>query len=171
MSGMWGPGMAGVGVNVWPANASDEMAVNSEWIFRAIIENSHVAVIYADEAGIIRMWNEGAVEIFGWTKQEAVGRSMDLMIPEKYRARHWEGYFRTMKTGVTRYERERLAVPSLTKSGNIISIEFNIVLLKTPDGTVAGIAAILNDVTARRQEDLALRKRLAALEAQAQDEG
>jgi PAS domain S-box-containing protein len=151
------------GMNLGPAILSEQL--NGQDIFRQIIENTHVAVICADEAGIIRMWNVGAEEIFGWTKQEALGISMDLIIPEKYRARHWEGYFRTMKTGVTRYERERLAVPALTRNGTIISIEFNIVLLKTPHGRIAGIAGLLTDVTARRQEDLALRRRLAALEA------
>jgi PAS domain S-box-containing protein len=141
-----------------------------EWVFRAIIENSHVAVIFADVAGIIRLWNAGAEEIFGWTKQEALGHSMDLMIPEKYRARHWQGYFRTMKTGVTRYERQRLAVPALTKTGTTISVEFNIVLLKTSTNKIAGIAALLTDVTDRRQEDLALRRRLADLEARCHEE-
>jgi PAS domain S-box-containing protein len=150
------------GMSRWPTDAAEN---GGDWVFRAIIENTHVAVIVADEAGIIRVWNVGAQEIFGWTRQEALGNSMDLIIPEKYRARHWEGYFRTMRTGVTRYERERLAVPALTKNGTRISIEFNIALLKTPQATIAGIAALLTDVTARRQEDIALRKRLAALEA------
>ena len=125
-------------------------------------------MIYGDAAGIRRLWNKGAEEIFGWTAEEALGRSMDLIIPEKHRASHWEGYYRVMKTGVTKYGRNVLAVPALTKGGRRVSIEFNVVLLKAPSGEVAGIAAILQDVTARWERDKALRQRLAAAEAKAQ---
>ena len=147
---------------------SANRAASDDWVYRAIIENSPVAVIYADEKGIVRIWNKGAEEIFGWTEQEMLGQSMDPIIPEKYRARHWKGYARTMKSGETHYGRERLAVPAITKDGDTISIEFNIVLLKSRDGNVAGIAALLSDVTVRRQEYIAMRKRIAALEAQTQ---
>ena len=125
-------------------------------------------MIYGDAAGIRRLWNKGAEEIFGWTAEEALGRSMDLIIPEKHRASHWEGYYRVMKTGVTKYGRNVLAVPALTKGGRRVSIEFNVVLLKAPSGEVAGIAAILQDVTARWERDKALRQRLAAAEAKVQ---
>jgi PAS domain S-box-containing protein len=136
-----------------------------DWAYKDIVENSPVAIIYADEAGVVRLWNRGAEEIFGWKQEEALGRSMDFIIPEKYRVRHWEGYFRTMKTGTTKYGRTLLAVPALTKSGGTISIEFNVLLLKSASGATVGIAAFLMDVTARRQKDMELRKRIATLEA------
>lgn len=136
-----------------------------DWAYKDIVENSPVAIIYADEAGVVRLWNRGAEEIFGWKQEEALGRSMDFIIPEKYRVRHWEGYFRTMKTGTTKYRRTLLAVPALTKSGGTISIEFNVLLLKSASGATVGIAAFLMDVTARRQKDMELRKRIATLEA------
>jgi PAS domain S-box-containing protein len=137
-------------------------------LYRHIVEDSRVAMIYGDAAGIMRLWNKGAEDIFGWTAEEALGRSMDLIIPEKHRATHWEGYYRVMKTGVTKYGRNVLAVPALTKGGRRVSIEFNVVLLKAPSGEVIGIAAILQDVTARWERDKALRQRLAAAEAKAQ---
>ena len=136
-----------------------------DWLYRHIVEDSQVAVIYGDAAGIMRLWNKGAEEIFGWTAQEALGRSMDLVIPEKHRASHWEGYRRVMESGVSKYGSSVLAVPALTKDGRRVSIEFNVVLLKTPDGGVVGIAAILQDVTQRWERDKALRQRLAAAEA------
>ncbi len=139
-----------------------------DWLYQHIVEDSRVAVIYGDAAGIMRLWNKGAEEIFGWTAEEALGQSMDLIIPEKHRAAHWEGYYRVMKTGVTKYGRNVLAVPALTKGGRRASIEFNVVLLKAPSGEVVGIAAILQDVTARWERDKALRQRLAAAEATAQ---
>jgi PAS domain S-box-containing protein len=136
-----------------------------DWLYRHIVEDSRVAVIYGDAAGLMRLWNKGAEEIFGWTAEEALGRSMDLIIPEKHRTSHWEGYYRVMKTGVTKYGRSVLAVPALTKDGRRLSIEFNVVLLKSPNGEVVGIAAILQDVTERWERDTAIRKRLAAAEA------
>jgi PAS domain S-box-containing protein len=96
----------------------------NDWLYQHIVEDSRVAVIYGDAAGIVRLWNKGAEEIFDWTAEEALGRSMDLIIPEKHRASHWEGYYRVMKTGVTKYGRNVLAVPALTKGGRRVSIEF-----------------------------------------------
>jgi PAS domain S-box-containing protein len=90
---------------------------------------------------------------------------MDMIIPEKHRPRHWEGYDKVMASGVTKYGSSVLAVPALTKDGRRISVEFNVVLLKDADGQVLGIAASLQDVTARWERDKALRARLAEMEA------
>jgi PAS domain S-box-containing protein len=103
--------------------------------------------------------------MFGWTAGEAIGKSMDMIIPDKHRARHWEGYSHVMESGVTKYGQSVLAVPALTKDGRRISIEFNVVLLKVTDGRVLGAAATIQDVTARWKRDKALRARLAELEA------
>ena len=90
---------------------------------------------------------------------------MDMIIPEKHRPRHWEGYDRVMGSGITKYGRNLLAVPALTKDGRRISVEFNVVLLKDAEGRVLGIAATMQDVTARWERDKALHARLADLEA------
>jgi PAS domain S-box-containing protein len=109
--------------------------------------------------------------MFGWTAGEVIGKSMDMIIPEKHRARHWEGYDRVMETGVTKYGQNVLAVPASTKDGRRISIEFNVVLLKDADGRVLGIAATVQDVTARWERDKALHARLAELEAKLKQAG
>jgi PAS domain S-box-containing protein len=140
----------------------------NEWLYRHIVEDSGTAVIYGDADGMIRVWNRGAEEIFGWTAEEALGQSMDLIIPEKHRNSHNQGYSRVMKSGITKYGRSVLAVPALTKDGRRISIEFSVVLLKEPTGEVVGIAAFLQDITERWERDKALRVRLAAAEALAQ---
>lgn len=123
------------------------------------------AVVYSDREGIIRLWNQGAETIFGYRREDAVGQTLDLIIPERWRGRHWEGYRRVMRTGVTRYGRELLAVPASRGDGRRISIEFSIVLHTDGDGQVLGAAAIVRDVTTRWQQEQALRKRLATLEA------
>jgi PAS domain S-box-containing protein len=95
---------------------------------------------------------------------------MDLIIPEKHRNSHNQGYCHVMKTGVTKYGRTVLAVPALTKDGHGISVEFSVVLLKEPTGELVGIAAFLQDITQRWERDKALRVRLTAAEASAQQQ-
>jgi PAS domain S-box-containing protein len=137
------------------------------WLCERIVAESHVATIYADREGIIRLWNGGAEDMFGYAAGEAVGRSMEMIIPEKHRARHNEGYRRVMETGITKYGRDVLAVPALRKDGSRISIEFYISLVRSPEGEVLGAAAMVQDVTARWEREKALRAKLAALEAKA----
>ncbi len=137
------------------------------WLCERIVEDSHVAIIFADRDGIIRLWNTGAEEMFGYSAAEAVGQPMQMLIPEKHRVRHDEGYSRVMETGVTKYGREVLAVPALRKDGTRISIEFHIGLVRSPEGKMLGAAAMIQDVTARWERDRALRAKLATLEAKA----
>ncbi len=137
-----------------------------EWLCRRIVEDAPDVIIFADREGVIRLWNAGAQAVFGYQPEEAVGKTLDLIVPERLRERHWEGFRRVMATGVTRYGREELlAVPAIGKDGGRISVEFSIVMLRDAAGEPLGIAAILRDVTQRWQEQRQLRKRLAALEA------
>jgi PAS domain S-box-containing protein len=129
-----------------------------------VVDSTPLAVVFTDREGIVRLWNHGAEVMFGWTAEDTLGKSMDMMVPEKHKARHWEGYDRVMQTGETKYGREVLSVPALTKDGRRISIEFNIALVKDNDGHVLGAAATINDVSARWERDKALRARLHELE-------
>jgi PAS domain S-box-containing protein len=124
------------------------------------------AIVYADEMGLIRVWNAGAVRMFGFTEQEAMGQSLDIIVPAGPRDRHWHGYHETMRTGQTRYgDGQILAVPAVRKDGTRLSVEFTIVPFTGEDGKMAGIAAIMRDVTARFEELRTLRKELATLRA------
>lgn len=134
-------------------------------LFRRLVEEMPEAVVFADRQGAIRLWNPGAEAMFGYSAEEALGRSLDLIIPERYRARHWDGYRQVMSTGATRYGQRLLAVPAVRKDGRRMSIEFSIALLRDEHGEVIGAAAVVRDVTARWQADRELRKRVAALEA------
>ena len=142
-------------------------AVDPDWLCRRIVEESPLAVLYGDREGRIRFWNAAAESIFGYKADEVLGQSMDLIIPERQRPRHWEGWDRVMATGVTRYGHDVLAVPAQKKDGTRISVEFYILLLRAPTGEILGAAAILQDVTARWQQQKELKARLAALEARA----
>jgi PAS domain S-box-containing protein len=120
------------------------------------------AIVYADAEGVIRVWNRGATRIFGFAEAEALGRSLDLIVPENLRERHWQGYRATMRTGQSRYGNGQiLSVPAVRKDGTRVSVEFTIVPFTDNAGRMIGIAAIMRDATARFEELRALRRQLA----------
>jgi PAS domain S-box-containing protein len=134
----------------------------SELVAQAVLLTRSDAIIAADRDGIICFWNPGAERMFGHVSGEAVGRSLDLIIPERLRRRHWDGFRQTMETGRSRYgEGDLLSVPALRKDGTTISVEFTIVLLKSEPVGVRGIVAIMRDVSRRFEEMRQLRRKLA----------
>jgi PAS domain S-box-containing protein len=119
----------------------------------ALLQMMSDAIIASDRDGKITFWNPGAERIFGFSRTEAIGQSLDLIIPERLRARHWAGYIEMMHTGESRYGHgDLLSVPALRKDGTRLSIEFTILPLKDEAGAMTGMAAILRDVTARFEE-------------------
>jgi PAS domain S-box-containing protein len=139
---------------------ADERAQLGDALMTAIPD----AVIYAGCDGMIRYWNAGATRIFGFGKAEAIGQSLDIVIPPNLRERHWEGYHHVMKTGKSRYRvSDLLSVPAHAKSGAKLSIQFTVALVRDAGGAPVGIVAVLRDVT----RDFVELKRLRALERQA----
>ncbi|HEU5273910.1 MAG TPA: PAS domain S-box protein [Xanthobacteraceae bacterium] len=139
--------------------------MDPDLVAHAILSTPSDAIVAADRDGIIRVWNPGAERIFGFAAADAIGRSLDLIIPERLRQRHWDGYRHTIATGQSRYgEGDVLAVPALRRDGSTISVEFTIVPLKAATGEMTGIVAILRDVTQRFQETRALKRKLAEAE-------
>jgi len=145
---------------------ADSTGTMSEaWLAHAVVNESAEAIVVSDPDGIIRLWNGGAARMFGYTADEALGRNLDLIIPEKLRARHNKGYEQTMATGYTRYGESLLSVPALHRDGHRLSIEFSVALLRNESGEIVGISAIMREVTERRNADRELRTKLAELEA------
>ena len=131
--------------------------------YRTLAHEAPDAIVYADAEGMIAFWNKGAERIFGFPASEAMGKSLDLIIPKTLRKRHWDGYAGTVQTGATRYGAgDILAVPAIRKDGTRISVEFTILPFRDRAGRILGIAAILRDVTRRFEEMNALRKEAAA---------
>ena len=127
-----------------------------------ILSTRSDGIVSADRDGIIGFWNPGAERLFGYSREEAVSRSLDLIIPERLRKRHWDGYSRVMQTGQSRYgQGDVLSVPALRKDGTIISVEFTVVPLKNEAEQMIGMAAIIRDVTARYNEMRGLKRALA----------
>lgn len=134
---------------------------------REIVDGCSEAVLFSDREGLIRFWNPGAEKLFGFSREEAIGKSLDIIIPDKMRERHWDGYYRVMATGETRYATELLTAPALCKDGRRLSTEFSMVLVRDDKGVVQGAGAVIRDVTSRWEREKALKERLATLETQA----
>ena len=132
---------------------------------KQLVAGAGDAIIVCDALGAIALWNRSAERIFGFTEAEALGQSLDLIIPQRQRERHWEGYHKTMATAVTRYGADVLRVPVLHKDGHMLSIAFTVSMLFSDDQKVTGIVAMVRDETARFAELRDLRKRLAELES------
>jgi PAS domain S-box-containing protein len=128
----------------------------------ALLNSASDAIVATDRDGRITVWNPGAERIFGFAADAAVGQTLDLIIPENLRARHWEGFRHVMATGTSRYGHgDLLSVPGLTRDGRRISVEFTIVMLRDGEGRLTGTVAVMRDVTMRFEEVRDLRRKLA----------
>ena len=132
--------------------------------FKQLVEGAGDAIMVCDAKGAITLWNRAAERIFGFTEAEALGQSLDMIIPQRQRQRHWDGYNKTMETGITKYGADLLRVPALHKDGHTLSIAFTVSMLFSEDREVTGIVAIVRDETARFAEERKLRARLQEAE-------
>ena len=123
------------------------------------------ALIVSDVQGRVVAWNAAAERLFGWSAAEAMGQRMDMIIPERLRKRHWDGYDKSMQTGQTRYAHDVLRVPAVDKAGNAMSIAFTVFMLFGPDGKPNACGSVIRDETDRFAQDRELRKRVSDLEA------
>ncbi|QWE17106.1 PAS domain-containing protein [Polynucleobacter sp. AP-Nino-20-G2] len=122
------------------------------------------AVVVADAHEKIVLWNAAATRIFGYSEEEALGSTLDLIVPERQRQRHNEGYSKSMATGTTRYGTSLLKVPAKHKDGRTLSISFTVGMLFDEKHQANGVAAVIRDETERFAEERALKKRLSELE-------
>jgi PAS domain S-box-containing protein len=134
-------------------------------LLKQFVDNAPDAILISDNEGIIRFWNSGAEQMFGHSAGEAVGQSLDLIIPENLRSRHWEGYWRVMASGETKYKTGLLSSPGVCKDGSRVSLEFSMVLLHDEVGNMQGCASVMRDVTERWKKEKELKARLSACEA------
>ena len=134
--------------------------------FRQLVEAVGDAIVASDASGAITLWNPAAERMFGFTESEALGKSLDIIIPQRQQQRHWDGYRKTMATGQTKYGNDVLRVPAVHKDGSARSIAFTVALLHSTDRKVSAIVAVIRDETSRFAEERSLRKRLTELEIQ-----
>ncbi len=132
---------------------------------QALVNAIGDAVVVCDAHGAIVLWNPAAERMFGFSQAEALGASLDIIIPDRMQARHWEGYHKTMETGHTKYGHDVLKVPAVGKGGRSMSIAFTVAMLYGADGKPSHVIGVMRDETVRFAEDRALKKRLTELES------
>jgi PAS domain S-box-containing protein len=132
------------------------------WLLRSIPE----ALVFCDLQGQIRYWNAGAEQVFGWSAQEALGQSLDLIIPERMRKAHWEGFDQAIARGGVKPGRSAMMTRSLHKTQESIYVEMSFSMVSDATGRLIGSLAVAREATARFTEEKALRKQLAELTAQ-----
>ena len=133
-------------------------------VYRRIVEQTTDAVIFADREGLIRIWNRGAEAVFGFPAAEALGQSLDIIIPEELRKRHWEGYKRAIGVGRTRLGSRVLVTRGLHRDGSRLYVDLSFAVIVDDEGRAEGALAIGRNVTERYLAERALRKRVAELE-------
>ena len=132
----------------------------------AIVQQAPEAIVFADPAGVIRLWNRAAERVFGFSAAEAIGQSLDLIIPERLRAPHWAGFRRAIETGRTRSEGGSRITSGLHKSGRKVYVDLGFSLVFSAAGDILGALSIGRDADARRAEQAATAARLASLEGE-----
>jgi len=131
--------------------------------YQQLVETSADAIMVCNAAGKITLWNAASERMFGHTAREAMGQSLDIIIPQRQQARHWEGYHVTMASGITKYGTSVLRVPAVHKDGHTLSIAFTVSLLNDAAGQVSAIVAIVRDESVKFAQERALRERIAKL--------
>lgn len=132
----------------------------------ALVESLADAVIFADSAGLIRRWNPGAQAVFGYSEDEVLGQSLDVIIPERLRPGHWAGFNAAIQSGTMKHGRESMTTKSIHKDGRDLYLDLSFALVRDVSGQVLGAVAVARDITARFQAERESRRRIAELEEQ-----
>ena len=134
-------------------------------LYRALIDDLADAMIFTDRDGLIRVWNPGAEAVFGHRADEIIGKSLDVLIPDRLRSAHWAGFDTAMETGQLKHVRQSMTTRSIHKDGSDLYIDMSFALVRDDTGLVLGAVAVARDVTDRFKAEREARKRLADLEA------
>ncbi len=129
-----------------------------------LVEQSPDALIFADRSGVIRAWNAAAERVFGHPREQAIGQRLDLIVPERFREAHWQGYERAIGDGQTKYAGQSLPTRALRGDGEQFYVELSFAIVRGDDGEVAGALATARDITERFEQERDNRRRLAELE-------
>ena len=138
--------------------------IDSSIDFQALVTSVGDGIMASDAQGLITLWNPACERMFGFTQADALGKSLDLIIPQRQQKPHWDGYHKTMETGITKYGNDVLRVPAVHKDGHTLSIAFTVSMLHNPDGSVSAIVAVIRDESVKFAQERALKKRITELE-------
>lgn len=128
-----------------------------------LLQNAPDAIIYAGTDGMVAYWNAAAERVFGHTADEAMGQSLDLIIPEQFRDAHWTGYDRALGAGETKYAGQALTTRATKKGGETIYVDLGFAMIHDASGATIGVMATARDVTERFNRDRETRRELREL--------
>lgn len=133
-------------------------------LFEALVAQASDAIIFADREGRIVAWNAGAERLFGHATRDAIGQSLDVIIPDHLRQAHWDAFDRAVTTGTTRHDGRAIVTRSMKADGTKIYVDISFALVRDVAGAVVGSLAIARDATERHAAEAATRARIAELE-------
>jgi PAS domain S-box-containing protein len=128
-----------------------------------LIADSPDAVVFADTEGRIVVWNAAAERIFGYTEAEALGQTLDIIVPERFRDAHWKGFDRALGEKATKYAGQTLPTRAQRKDGSQIYVELSFAIV-VMDGEAVGALATARDITERFERERDQRAKLRAAE-------
>jgi len=130
---------------------------------RLLVDQTDDGLVFADREGVIRAWSAGAERIFGFPRGEAVGQTLDLIVPERFREAHWRGYDHALETGVTKYAGQVMPTRSARKDGTTIYVELSFTMIHDDAGAIIGVLGGARDITQRFEREREERARQRAL--------
>ena len=110
-------------------------------LFRLVVEQAPDGIIFADREGAIQIWNSAAAELFGYLPEEALGRPLDIIIPEHLRHAHWEGFGNAVASGHTKHGTRAMKTRATHKAGQKLYVNLAFSVVKDREGTVIGAMA------------------------------
>lgn len=148
---------------------SDDVSVPAVTLSQLIIESMPEALIFSDPEGAIKIWNAGATSLFGYTPEDALGRSLNLIIPDHLRKAHWDGFHQAIMRGSTTHGRRSAITRALHKAGQQLYVDMSFSVVGDNDGKIIGALAIARDATERYVEERNLRRQLAEMKSVRRD--
>ena len=131
---------------------------------RLIVDQSPDAIVFAGTDGVIQVWNQAAVAMFGFSAVDAIGKDLNIIIPEQFRNQHWTGYDRALAAGDTKYRGQSLPTKALKASGDTFYVELSFAIVHDDTGTVIGALAHARDISERFERDRTSRRHLRELQ-------
>jgi len=137
----------------------------------ALLHQSPDAIIFADTEGMIRFWNAAATRIFGYPEAQAMGHSLDIIVPDRFREAHWKGFERALSDRATKYAGQALATRASRADGAQIYVELSFAMVLDERGDVLGALSHARDITERFEQERSARKRIRELELALSEKG
>ncbi|MFC7518800.1 PAS domain-containing protein [Herbaspirillum sp. GCM10030257] len=138
-------------------------------LYQRILESMPEALILSDLEGTIKIWNAGAASLFGYASDEALGRSLNLIIPDHLRKAHWDGFHQAIMRGSTAHGKRSAITRSLHKGGQQLYVDMSFAVVSDSDGKIIGALAVARDATERYVEERNLRRQLAEMKSMRHD--